>query len=117
MIKTSIIVLVFIMGASIRNRKIFNFVCYINGYKLTEEEKKNTPKELLPFIKIYSNLFFLLGFLLLAETFVVHYLNIFKHIYKTWFTFAIWGIIAIVVCYMNRNDISQYIKFWLKRKK
>ena len=116
MIKISVILLMILIGASIRNRKIFNFVCFINGYKLTKEEKENTPKELLPFIRIFSNLFFVLGFLLLVEKFVVHYLNIFQYVYTPLITFAIWVIIAIVVCFKNKYEMKQYINFWLQRK-
>ena len=116
MIKISAVLTVMLIGVSIRNRKIFNFVCLINGYKLTEEEKENTPKELLPFIRIYSNLFFVLGFLLLAEIFTIRYFSVYQHVYNTLITFAIWVIIVVIVCYRNRYEVKQYINFWLKRK-
>ena len=115
MIKVTIILLI-LFGVLIQNRKFFNFICLINGYKLTKEEKENTPKELIPFIKIVSYLLLVLGFLLLAEAVAVHYFNIFQYDYNTLIIISIWVIIAIIVCYKNRYEMNQYLNYWLKRK-
>ena len=115
-IQISVILLVILVGILVRNRKFFNFICLINGYKLTKEEKENIPKQLIPFIRIVSYLFLLLGFLLLIEVFAVHHFNIFQYAFNHLITFATWVIIVIIVCYKNKYEMKQYVNYWLKRK-
>ena len=107
-----------VLGVIIKYKKVYNFTVQIYGYKLTKEEKENTPEKLLRQVRLQRYLLLGLGLPWLLGDLVFRYFNI----YQYWHYFLlistlIWTIALIIVCCKNKDIFIDSFKYYGHRTK